>query len=125
MKDNEVERNEWLSQRDGNVRESHSDADGQVRNLTEPFDIGGYSLSFPGDPSGPAVEVVNCRCFAIPKANKKDSDNRKRLWGSIEAIRMPREKIAKRQLIAFFRAQRKEVLANFNEATKSMEIANA
>lgn len=122
MKDNDVEENEWLTQRDGNARESHSDADGQIRKLTEPFDIGGYSLSFPGDPAGPAQEVVNCRCFAIPKASKKGSDNRERLWKSIEAVRMPREKIAKRQLIAFFRAQRKEVLANFNEATKSMEM---
>lgn len=121
MKDNDVEENEWLTQRDGNVRESHSDADGQIRALTEPFDIGGYSLSFPGDPAGPAEEVVNCRCFAIPKAKKKGSDNRGRLWKSIEAVRMPREKIVKRQLKAFFRAQRIEVLNNFKDATKSME----
>lgn len=35
---------------------------GQTRPLSGQFDVGGYPLSFPGDPAGPAHEVCNCRC---------------------------------------------------------------
>jgi len=30
--------------------------------MDEPFIIGGESLDYPGDPSGSAANVINCRC---------------------------------------------------------------
>jgi 8-oxo-dGTP pyrophosphatase MutT (NUDIX family) len=54
----------WQCTHDQRVRETHLNADGQVRPLTEPFEIGGHRLQFPGDPLGPAGEVINCRCSA-------------------------------------------------------------
>jgi hypothetical protein len=30
--------------------------------MDEPFTVGGASLMYPGDPAGPAEEVINCRC---------------------------------------------------------------
>lgn len=62
----EVQRQEWLSSRDERVRDSHSERDGQVVEVGQPFDIGAGYLLFPGDPEGPAEEVVNCRCTTIP-----------------------------------------------------------
>lgn len=55
----------WDSERDRRVRESHADADGQVVDVTAPFFVGGFYLMFPGDPMGPADEVINCRCEAV------------------------------------------------------------
>ena len=55
----------WLSASGERTRPSHSAANGQVRGMEEPFNIGegeGYALMYPGDPTGPAKEVVNCRC---------------------------------------------------------------
>lgn len=56
---------QWVATVDTRTRETHAEADGQVVPLDEPFDIGGYPLDFPGDPAGPAEEVVNCRCTLI------------------------------------------------------------
>lgn len=52
---------EWIATRDARVRASHADADGQVVALDQPFDVGGWSIDYPGG-DGPADETVNCRC---------------------------------------------------------------
>ena len=61
-----VQEKQWLSQRDGRVRESHDLVDGQQVALNQSFDVMGVALDFPGDPSGPPEEIINCRCTMIP-----------------------------------------------------------
>lgn len=56
---------EWVTDMDGRERPSHRRADGQTRALSEPFLVGGALLRYPGDPAGPADEVINCRCDMI------------------------------------------------------------
>lgn len=55
----------WQAANDERTRETHRDADGQTVGLNEPFTVGRASLDFPGDPSGPPEEVINCRCTTI------------------------------------------------------------
>lgn len=55
----------WLSTIDSRTRPSHVLADGQRTGLTDPFMVGGSALLFPGDPSGPAAEVIQCRCTTL------------------------------------------------------------
>lgn len=50
----------WQAANDERTRETHRDADGQTVALNEPFTVGRASLDFPGDPSGPPEEVINC-----------------------------------------------------------------
>lgn len=53
----------WNSTRDERVRDSHAEMDGQQVGLDEPFISGdGNELMFPGDPSAPAEDTINCRC---------------------------------------------------------------
>jgi len=69
MKQAGVSRQEWLTARDARVRDSHAavGVDGQIVGVGEPFTMGsGVTLLYPQDPSGPAEEVINCRCVAIP-----------------------------------------------------------
>jgi len=40
---------------------------GQVRAIGEKYDVGGYPADYPGDPTLPASEVVNCKCAEIYK----------------------------------------------------------
>jgi HK97 family phage portal protein len=69
-----VEYKEWLDSRDEKVRDSHKDLGGTVVPIGEDFiSIGGAHLSFPGDPDGPAEEIINCRC-TILSARKDGSD---------------------------------------------------
>lgn len=49
----------WVAVLDRSTRDSHARIDGQERPLDRPFSNG---LMFPGDPNGPAEEVINCRC---------------------------------------------------------------
>jgi hypothetical protein len=53
---------EWVSAADERTRESHRLADGQIAGMDDAFDVGGASLMYPGDPSGPADEIIACRC---------------------------------------------------------------
>lgn len=62
----QVEQMEWLSARDSAVRPTHADADGEISGINEGFDVGGSTLAFPGDPSGPPEETINCRCTLLP-----------------------------------------------------------
>lgn len=55
-------RREWISAEDARTRPEHAEANGQIVGMGEPFSIGGESLMFPGDPSGTAEQVINCRC---------------------------------------------------------------
>lgn len=57
-----VTKKEWMATRDPRTRASHLQADGQLVLLEETFSIGGFPLDHPGDPGGPAHEVINCRC---------------------------------------------------------------
>ncbi len=52
---------EWLTSRDSDVRDSHSAIDGEKANLGAVFSNG---VDVPGG-SGPAAEVVNCRCALL------------------------------------------------------------
>jgi len=52
----------WDTEHDDRVRQSHREVDGEVRDLTSPFYVGGFPLLYPGDPMGPADEVCGCRC---------------------------------------------------------------
>jgi hypothetical protein len=50
----------WHTARDKRVRDTHANLDREVVGMSEVFSNG---LAYPGDPSGGAAEVVNCRCW--------------------------------------------------------------
>lgn len=56
---------QWDSTLDGRTRDSHRVLDGEIKELDEKFSNG---LMFPGDSSGRASEVVNCRCALLQRA---------------------------------------------------------
>lgn len=55
----------WSAFLDEKTRANHAIADGQVRNITQPFIVNGQLLNYPGDSSlgASAGNVVNCRCW--------------------------------------------------------------
>lgn len=64
----------WLATDDTRTRETHHLADGQRVPMGQPFTVGGFELAFPGDPSGPPQEVINCRCTMLLVADGEDVD---------------------------------------------------
>lgn len=56
----------WNAQFDNRTRLAHAAADGQqITGPNEYFNVGGERLSYPGDKSGSAGNVINCRCFLV------------------------------------------------------------
>lgn len=55
----------WLATDDRRTRPTHDVADGQRVPVGAPFIVGGFPLAFPGDPTGPAHEIIQCRCTLL------------------------------------------------------------
>lgn len=70
-----VQWTQWLhSGLSDHARMTHQAASGQIREMGEPFDIGGVPMRFPGDPDAPADEVINCRCVRLAVAGPDQDD---------------------------------------------------
>lgn len=67
-----IMRKEWQATEDTRTRHTHDVADGQVVGFSEPFIVGGFALAFPGDPTGPPQEVINCRCAPLAVFDPED-----------------------------------------------------
>ena len=53
---------------DDRVRPEHRAAHRQIVASGEPFQVGGFPMRFPGDPSAPVHLVANCRCAVVAVA---------------------------------------------------------
>lgn len=56
---------EWMATFDERTRTEHRELDGQKQPLNKPFQIGGYSIMYPGDPTAHPSMVYNCRCTMV------------------------------------------------------------
>jgi len=52
----------WLAVMDANTRPTHVDANEETVNINSEFVVGDSLMQYPGDTSGSAAEVINCRC---------------------------------------------------------------
>lgn len=75
---------QWIAVIDSRTRDSHKELDGElVEGEDDTFSNG---LLYPGDPDGPAEEVINCRCFLGQRARwALDDDELQRLKGDAAA----------------------------------------
>lgn len=58
---------QWKAILDGKTRHSHRRLDGQIREVDEPYELGGKKAMYPGDFGDPA-EDCNCRCRSVQRA---------------------------------------------------------
>lgn len=56
---------EWMATFDELTRWQHRELDGQKRPINKPFNIDGYTIMFPGDPTAHPSMVYNCRCTLV------------------------------------------------------------
>lgn len=64
----------WIATQDDRTRPTHREAHAQVINSGQRFRVGDALLRFPGDPLGPANEVILCRCVATVVVNGPAGD---------------------------------------------------
>lgn len=58
---------QWDATLDGRTRKDHRKLDGQIRELDEPFEIGGHKAMCPGKFNRPEQDI-NCRCTILQRA---------------------------------------------------------
>lgn len=58
---------QWDATLDGRTRPLHRELDGQIRELDEPFDVGGIQVMYPSA-FGLASQDINCRCALLQRA---------------------------------------------------------
>jgi SPP1 gp7 family putative phage head morphogenesis protein len=63
MREAGVKRKRWLASQDADVRPSHRALNGVEVGVNDVFPNG---LEYPRAPGGPASQVINCRCEAVP-----------------------------------------------------------
>lgn len=56
----------WVATKDNRTRDSHAHLDGESVGVDDRFANG---LEYPGDPNGPASEIVNCRCTMLTRVD--------------------------------------------------------
>lgn len=78
---------QWDSTMDGRTRKDHRKLDGQIREIDEPFEVGGHKAMAPGQ-FGRPEEDIHCRCAILQRAKwALDDDELKALedkaafWG--------------------------------------------
>ncbi|GAH28453.1 unnamed protein product, partial [marine sediment metagenome] len=69
-----VELKGWLSAFLPTSRTDHTDADAYYSEhpipLSDPFEVGGELLQYPGDPSGSPSNIINCKCATYPEVKE-------------------------------------------------------
>lgn len=56
---------QWLAVIDDRTRHEHRELDGQRMPVDEPFEVEGYKIMYPADPSAEPEMVYNCRCTMV------------------------------------------------------------
>lgn len=56
---------EWLATIDDRTRHEHRLLDGQTQYIDEPFEVEGFTIDYPADPSADPSMVYNCRCTMV------------------------------------------------------------
>lgn len=83
---------QWDSTLDGRTRDEHRECDGQIREIDEPFDVGGEKMQAPGV-GGSAKNVCNCRCCLLQRAKwALDDDELKTLQERAEIFGLDKTK---------------------------------
>lgn len=69
-------RQQWLAGHDTRTRHEHRLLDGQIVDVNKPFQVNGYKIRFPGDPTAAPEMVYNCRCalVGIVKGSKGEEE---------------------------------------------------
>lgn len=98
---------QWDATLDKRTRRSHARCDGEIREIDDPF---GNGLMCPGDPEGPASEVVNCRCALLQRAR----------WGLDED-----ELATLKERAAYFGLDKADSFEEFKERYLSTTISEA
>lgn len=88
---------QWISRRDPVVRPTHIFADGQVRPMSDKFQVGRFGLLYPGDPTDlPASwgEIANCRCGQLFSGNSEQAQRESALLNAQATSRAAAQRAA-------------------------------
>ena len=86
---------QWDASLDSRTRDSHVKVDGEIREADEKFSNG---LMYPGDPSGKAGEVINCRCALLQRARWALDGEETKALGNVDDMSDEQQKAIAKKL---------------------------
>lgn len=109
---------EWMATLDGRTRHSHRAIDGERVGVGEMFS---NKCHYPGDPTGPAHEVYNCRCTLVPVIKGYELDNSWKQDVSIEGMSYDEWKNAHKTVeqVQKVNVSKTKTMRDITESTKS------
>ena len=121
-----IEYHEWVATRDDRVRDSHLATDGQVVGVGDYFTLGsGARALYPGDPSLPPSESINCRCTLAAVVGKRTmldtEEKRVKYWWEKEKRMEQYDKLFERAIKKAFQKQQDEILAKLRQLWRMEE----
>jgi len=117
-----VSARQWIATPGDRTRETHIELDGQIRRLDAPFTVPttGETADHPGG-FGIADEDINCRCTTVAVENEERTippEVTKQIWLEFAREARPWERQAIRTLKSGFRAQQRDVMRAFDDASR-------
>lgn len=114
----------WLSTLDGRTRHEHRQLMGQKREVGKPFEVNGYEIMFPGDPTAEAFLVYNCRCTLIADVGK-DYDLESRISETLAKKDLTIDEWIKEQpLPRHYNESLKNYLKRYSEHHKKLKFSD-
>lgn len=111
-----VDKRQWIATFDSATRDTHSQLQGMVVGINEPFvSSSGYEAMYPGS-FGVAEEDCNCRCTTIAVIDGKSTTNLREVYRAFIDRTDEDEKRVKAAVIRAFEAQTRAMLEVLQEA---------
>lgn len=77
----------WVATLDDRTRDTHQILDGQEVPVSEPFEVEGMEIMFPGDPHAEPELVYNCRCTMIEVYEGVTRKSTRRAYDTVDGVR--------------------------------------
>lgn len=107
----------WMCTLDLHTRTNHRLLDGQSRPTDKPFEISGYKIMYPGDPTAAPEMVYNCRCTLVSNVKKYPSEYDR--YDNIKGERV------KHMTYSEWEAENKRLAAQAEEAIRMLDESEA
>ncbi len=110
---------QWSAALDARTRSSHRSLDGQIKEVEEPFEIGGKKAMYPGEFGDPA-EDCNCRCRVNQRARwALDDSELERLKERAKYYKLDKTKDFEEYKQKYLKMSASFDVSMFNEAMKN------
>lgn len=112
----------WVTTIDKHTRDDHRDANGQIKPIDEPFEVGGEEMMYPHDENASPENTVNCRCV---EEFTNDGEGYEDGEVGFDYSEEERTKLANSESVRWSKVNGKEYTEKFSKVSGSEKVVNS